>query len=250
MRTPTLSAGRPDAAALAAAVFGPLALYAATLPRAVALEDDGLFLMAGAHLGIAHPPGYPIHTLIVHLFTRLPFGDAAFTRAPVERGARGAGLRGRVLLCAAAAGVAGPALSAAWFFGVSEQFWAQAIITEVYTLNALLFFAAYALALLGARAPERGWPLWCAAVAWGAGLATHWPLTVLATPGLGLVLLPAWRAVLPRLPRPPSRARPCPTTRGWCGCRTRGRPLASTARSTAGRSSGSTSAGRATPAST
>ena len=72
-----VSPGRSDAAALAAAVLGPLALYAATLPRTVVLEDDGLFLMAGVHLGVAHPPGYPLYTLIVHLFTRLPFGDPA-----------------------------------------------------------------------------------------------------------------------------------------------------------------------------
>ena len=91
------SPGRSDAAALAAAVLGPLALYVATLPRTVVLEDDGLFLMAGVHLGVAHPPGYPLYTLIVHLFTRLPFGDPAVPRAPVERGARRAGLRRRVL---------------------------------------------------------------------------------------------------------------------------------------------------------
>ena len=47
-----------------------------------------------------------------------------------------------------------PALAAAWLFGVSEQFWSQTIIAEVYTLNALLFFGAYALVLLGAR--DRG----------------------------------------------------------------------------------------------
>ena len=69
--------GRADAAGLAAAVIGPLALYAATLPRTVVLEDDGLFLMAGVHLGVAHPPGYPLYTLIVHLFTRWPLGDPA-----------------------------------------------------------------------------------------------------------------------------------------------------------------------------
>ena len=195
-----LSPGRPDAAALAAAVLGPLALYVATLPRTVVLEDDGLFLMAGVHLGVAHPPGYPIYTLIVHLFTRLPFGDAAFL-GHLSSAVLGA------LACSAVYGCARllrtsplPALAAAWLFGVSEQFWSQAIITEVYTLNALLFFAAYALVLLGARDPGRGWPLWWAAAAWGAGLANHWPLMVLATPGLALALLPAWRAVLPRLP--------------------------------------------------
>ena len=193
--------GRADAAGLAAAVIGPLALYAATLPRTVVLEDDGLFLMAGVHLGVAHPPGYPLYTLIVHLFTRWPLGDPAVL-GHLSSAVAGALACGAVYACARLLRAApAPALTAAWLFGVSEQFWAQAIIAEVYTLNALLFFAAYALVLLGARDPRRGWPLWCAAVAWGAGLANHWPLMVLATPGLVLALLPAWRAVLPRLPR-------------------------------------------------
>ena len=196
-----VSWGRPDAAALAAAVLGPLALYVATLPRTVVLEDDGLFLMAGVHLGVAHPPGYPLYTLIVHLFTRLPFGDPAFL-GHLSSAVLGALACGAVYACARLLRASpAPALIAAWLFGVSEQFWAQAIITEVYTLNALLFFAAYALVLLGARDPRREWPLWCAAVAWGAGLANHWPLMVLATPGLALALLPVWREVLPRLPR-------------------------------------------------
>ena len=192
---------RPDAAALAAAVLGPLALYAATLPRTVAYEDDGLFLMAGVHLGVAHPPGYPLYTLILHLFTRLPFGDPAVL-GHLSSAVHGALACGAVYCCARLLRAAPlPALTAAWLFGVSEQFWSQAIIAEVYTLNALLFFAIYALVLLGARDPGRRWPLWCAAVAWGAGLANHWPLMALATPGLALALLPAWRAALPRLPR-------------------------------------------------
>ncbi len=193
--------GRPDIAALATAVLGPLALYVATLPRTVVLEDDGLFLMAGAHLGVAHPPGYPIHTLIVHLFTRLPFGEPAFL-GHLSSAVLGALACGAVYACARLLGASLlPAVTAAWLFGASEQFWSQAIITEVYTLNALLFFATYALVLLGGRDPGRRWALWCAAVAWGAGLANHWPLMVLATPGLALALVPAWREVLPRLPR-------------------------------------------------
>ena len=198
---PPLSIGRPDLAALAAAVLGPLALYAATLPRTVVLEDDGLFLMAGAHLGVAHPPGYPVYTLLVHLFTRLPFGEPALL-GHLSSAVLGALACGAVYACARLLGASClPALTGAWLFGVSEPFWSQAIITEVYTLNALIFFAVYALVLLGARDPRRRWPLWCAAVAWGTGLANHWPLLVLATPGLALALLPAWPAVAPRLPR-------------------------------------------------
>jgi len=196
-----LTAGWLDVAALVAAVVGPLALYAATLPRSVVLEDDGLFLMAGVHLGVAHPPGYPIYTLIAHLFTRLPFGEPAFL-GHLSSAVLGALACGAVYACARLLDASLlPALTAAWLFGVSEQLWSQAIITEVYTLNALLFFVTYALVLLGGRAPGRRWALCCAAVAWGAGLANHWPLTVLATPGLALALLPAWHEVLPRLPR-------------------------------------------------
>ncbi len=197
----TLRVSRSDAATLAAAVLGPLALYVSTLPPTVVGEDDGLFLMAGANLGIGHPPGYPLYTLIVHLFTRLPFGDAAFL-GHLSSAVLGALACGAVYGCARLLRAApAPALAAAWLFGVSEQFWSQAIIAEVYTLNALLFFATYALVLVGARDSRPGWPLVAAAVTWGAGLANHWPLMMLATPGLLLALLPAWRAVLPRLPR-------------------------------------------------
>ena len=196
-----LSIAPSDAASLAAAVFGTLALYAATLPRTVVLEDDGLFLMAGAHLGVAHPPGYPIYTLIVHLFTRLPFGDAAFL-GHLSSAVLGALACGAVYACARLLRASPlPALTAAWLFGVSEQLWSQAIIAEVYTLNALLFFGAYALVLLAARDMRRAWPLVAAAVLLGAGVANHWPLTVLATPGLVLVLAPVWRDVLGRVPR-------------------------------------------------
>ena len=163
---------RPDAAALAAAVLGPLALYVATLPRTVVLEDDGRFLMAGVHLGVAHPPGYPLYTLIVHLFTRLPFGEPAFL-GHLSSAVLGALACGAVYCCARLLRASPlPAQAAAWLFGVSEQFWSQAIIAEVYTLNALLFFATYALALLGARDPRRRWPLMAAAMTWGQASPT------------------------------------------------------------------------------
>ena len=60
---------------MAAALF---ALYALTAPRTVALEDDGLFVLSSYFLGIEHPPGFPLFTLIGHLFTHLPFGSVAY----------------------------------------------------------------------------------------------------------------------------------------------------------------------------
>ena len=190
-----------EGAACVAAVMGPLVLYVLTLPRTVVLEDDGLFLMAGEHFGIAHPPGYPLYTLLCYLFMRLPFGEAAVL-GHVSSAVLGALACGGVYAGARLLGATWlPALAAAWLFGASEHFWSQAIIAEVYTLNALLFFATYALMLHGVRHPERGWAWVGAAAAYGLSLANHWPLMVLAMPGLLAAALPVRQRLLPQLPR-------------------------------------------------
>lgn len=189
-----------DSLALAAAVLGPLAVYILTLSHTVALEDDGLFLMAGAHLGIAHPPGYPIYTLILHLFMQLPFGTPAFL-GHLSSAVLGALACGGVYLCARLLGAAAlPALAAAWLFGASEHVWSQSIIAEVYAFNSLFFFAVYALLLYGLRGQQRLWVWILAAACYGMSLANHWPLMVLAAPGLFLLILPARKAIFRRLP--------------------------------------------------
>ena len=48
---------------LGVAVFA-FAIYFATAPRLVALEDDGLFLMNLEYFGIPHPSGYPLFVLL------------------------------------------------------------------------------------------------------------------------------------------------------------------------------------------
>ena len=190
-----------DWLALVAAVAGPFALYLATMPRTVVLEDDGLFLMVGEHLGVAHPPGYPVFTWILHLFMQLPFGSPALL-GHLCSGVLGALACGALFLCARLLGASMlPALFAAWMFAASEHVWSQAIITEVYSFNLLLFFSVYAMLLYCARQEQVPWKLLgVAAAAYGVGLANHWPLMVLAAPGLALVLVPAWRSLLRKLP--------------------------------------------------
>ncbi len=189
-----------DVAALAASVVAPLVLYVLTMPRTVVLEDDGLFLMAGAHLGVAHPPGYPLYTFIVYLFTQLPFGSAAFL-GHLSSAVLGALACGCVYLCGRLIGASSiPALTAAWLFAASEHFWSQAIVTEVYTLNALFFFGLYTLLLFGIRQPHRTGIWIVAAAAYGLSLANHLPLTVLSTPGLVVLAFTVRRTVYRKLP--------------------------------------------------
>ncbi|MDE0113824.1 MAG: DUF2723 domain-containing protein, partial [Albidovulum sp.] len=91
-------------------------------------------------------------------------------------------------------------LVGALLFAASEHFWSQVIIAEVYAMNTFLIFACYAL-VLGSGRSERPWiPLMLAAAAYGFGLANHWPLVGLATPGLLLAAVPAWRAVARNFP--------------------------------------------------
>ncbi len=189
-----------DGIALAASVIAPFVLYVITMPRTVVLEDDGLFLMAGAHLGVAHPPGYPLYTLIVYLFTQLPFGSVAFL-GHLSSAVLGALTCGCVYVCVRLLGASSiPALTATWLFAASEHFWSQAIIAEVYALNALFFFFLYALLLYGIRQPHRTGIWIAAAVAYGLSLTNHWPLMVLSTPGLMILIFPVWRTVYRKLP--------------------------------------------------
>nr|MBA2534251.1 DUF2723 domain-containing protein [Rubrobacter sp.] len=98
-------------------------------------------------LGVGHPTGYPTYMMLTHLFTHLPMGDPAYrvNLASAVYGAAAvlvvyvAGLQ----LCGRSVAAAAGALA----FGLSGAFWGQAVISEVYTLEAL-FVALVILVLL------------------------------------------------------------------------------------------------------
>lgn len=60
----------------------PLLIYYLTLAPDLTWAhgggDGGDLIVAAYTLGVGHPPGYPAHTLIAHLFTLLPWGSVAF----------------------------------------------------------------------------------------------------------------------------------------------------------------------------
>lgn len=179
-----------QAAAIAVALF---ALYAATAPRSVALEDDGLFVMSSYFLGIEHPPGYPLFTLAGHLFSMLPFGSVAY-RVHLLSALFGGLSCGVLWLCVRQL-VDGrlPAWLAALGLGLSPVYWSQAIIAEVYTLNTLFLFSVLYLALRAAPAegpPANGRVLPLLAAVAGMSLANHYPLMLLAAPGIAVLLWP------------------------------------------------------------
>ena len=144
----------------AALIAGALALYSATLHPDVQPADSGEFQIAAITLGIPHPPGYPLFTMLGWLFAQMPFGSP-FARVSflsviastatlvlvalaVERIAKPKQIvtvspapGGRVLIARPAhlwATLSG--ILAAIALGASTTFWAQATTTNIRSLTA------------------------------------------------------------------------------------------------------------------
>ena len=55
-----------------------LLIYGRTLYPGVAGGDSGELIITAYGLGVAHPPGYPLYTLLGHVITWLPVGSIAW----------------------------------------------------------------------------------------------------------------------------------------------------------------------------
>ena len=135
-----------------------LALYGMTAaPTVATVFDDSLeFQVVLPTLGIAHPTGYPLYTLLGWLWTHLlPLGDAAY-RANLFS-ALAAALTVALLyrLLARVTGARVPALLAAAVFAISPLWGSPATLAEVYALHGL-FLVALGLAGFDAS-PLRAW---------------------------------------------------------------------------------------------
>jgi hypothetical protein len=124
-------------------------LYYATLAPTITWEHDGVdsgeLITAANTLGIAHPPGYPLYVLLGKLFTLLPVGDIAY-RVNLMSAFFAAASVTLVYLTALLLHPQNTntvssviiAATSALLFAFSQTFWSQAIIAEVYSLNAFL----------------------------------------------------------------------------------------------------------------
>ncbi len=169
-------------------------------------NDGGDLIAAAYRLGIPHPTGYPLYVLLGHLFTRLPCGTVAFrlhlmsaTCAAVAVTFFFAWTRAEAFAADAEsvpwADIA--ALSVALLLAFSPLFWSQAIIAEVYALNALL--AAAILYLLWQwETSGRSLLLPLLSFLYGLGLGNHLTLLLLLPGMLCLVWSSSHRAAIPR----------------------------------------------------
>jgi hypothetical protein len=164
-----------------------LALYVRTAaPSVIALFDDTLeFQVVLPTLGIAHPTGYPLYTLLGHLFTRLPVGEMAY-RANLFSALTAAATLGPLYL--AGRELTGRRLAAALAaiqFALIPVWWAQATVAEVYALHGLLQALLLWLTLRWAHDRGEVWPI---GLALGLGLAHH-RMILLIVPAIALWLM-------------------------------------------------------------
>ncbi len=139
------------------------AVYATTAARSLCWGDSAEFVAVASTLGIAHPPGYPLYTLLGALAVRLPFGTA-FLRMSLLSAlfASGAAAVATLIVWVATGGTLRKAgkrtlarMAGALFTGATLAFgptyWSQAVVPEVYSMSAFLALSSLLLFTLWSR---------------------------------------------------------------------------------------------------
>jgi hypothetical protein len=182
--------------------FLPLGLYGFTAARTVQGGDSGEFGLLGMLGGVAHPPGYPLYTLLAHAAGALPI-DPPFFRIALASA-----------LCAAVAvavlqrvawrltGNAFASTVTALIFAVSSLQWRLAGVPEVFALHALVVATTLlcALRLVDAERDEVQRDAVIFGLVLGLGMSNHLTLLlcgplVLAAP-LAVARRFGWRCSL------------------------------------------------------
>ena len=134
--------------ALASFILYLVTLAPTVLPRVAeeGLYDAGLFQVRAYMLSISHPTGYPSYLLLAKLFTYLPVGDVAYRVNLVSAVFGAVAVFMVFLMCRQITRRILPSAAAATLLAVSQTFWEQSVIAEVYTLHA--FFIALSISVL------------------------------------------------------------------------------------------------------
>lgn len=168
-----------------------LLIYLRTLTPKLGWIDSGELSVICATFGVAHPPGYPLYTLLGRLFVQVPLGEICQRVSFMSALFASLGAMLAFLILAGdgsepnrlAGGVAAGLLLA-----FSNTFWSQAVDQEVYPLTAFLIpFLIFFLSRWAKKPSLRG----LAALAYFGGLALGNHLTLMWT-GLAALALVLW----------------------------------------------------------
>jgi hypothetical protein len=160
---------------VATGVFGLcLTVFVLTLAPGVLGGDSGELQYIPYILGVAHPTGYPLYTLLGWLWTHgVVVGNVAYRMNLLSAllGASTAAVLYLIVHHLTSRHV--PAFLAAVFFAFSPTFWMQAILAEVYTLNTAFVVLVIYLLLRWEAARPSARDLLLAAFVYGLSLTHH-----------------------------------------------------------------------------
>lgn len=162
-----------------AVVAATSSVYLLTAARDIVVGDSPEFVTVAVTLGVAHPPGYPLLTMLGHVFSWLPVGPIPF----------------RVNLLSVVCGVltVGVVYATAWrltanrfasaaaalLLAFNPLFWSWSLVIETFPLNNLIAATIIYLVVVWHERPDRPAPLILAAFVGGLGLSNHLTIVLL-----------------------------------------------------------------------
>lgn len=181
-----------------AVVAAAAVVYVLTAARDIVVGDTAEIVIVAATLGVAHAPGYPLLTILGHLFSLLPVGPIPFRvnllSVVVDVAAVGIVYLTAYRLSANRYASAAAALLLAF----NPLFWTWSLVAETFPLNNLLASVLIYLLVVWYEQPRRIRLLVAAAFTAGLGMTNHQTIGLMA-PGI-LYLLWRRRDVLLRNP--------------------------------------------------
>jgi len=154
-------------------------LYFLTAARDLVVGDSPDLITAAVILGVPHPPGYPLFTMLGHLFSLLPIGSLAF-RVNLLSVTCDALTVGIVFLTAVRlSGSRLAATVAALILALNPLFWSWSLVAEVFSLNNFLASLVIYFLVVWHERPERMWALLLASFTTGLGFSNHHTIALL-----------------------------------------------------------------------
>ncbi len=163
----------------------PFLMYFRTLCPLMFAGDSSEFAAVIQLPALAHPPGYPLYTILGYLFTRLPIGAPAF-EANLFSAVMGALTCLVMYYCFMKLTTRNVvAASAAMLLGFGNIFWKDSSIAEVYTLSTLFIALSFLFMLkLGENGKSPAWHGFIfLGLMLGLGFANHQSI-LLIVPGI------------------------------------------------------------------
>ncbi|MFN2167353.1 MAG: DUF2723 domain-containing protein, partial [Anaerolineae bacterium] len=172
-----------------------LAVYGQTLLPSVGWGDTARFQYVARVWGIPHRFGYPLYIAISRLFGYLPLGDLAYRINLMSAVFAALAAVTVYLLVMRLADDWVAAASAALSFSFSRALWGQAVVAEVYALNAFLI-GAVLWVLLAWHQTRQTWLLFVGIGLYALSFGNHMTVVTLLPAVIYLLLATDYRVLL------------------------------------------------------